>query len=149
GVVMDGETAPLLRVGASKAVRRDGFFIATAELRSRREDGRDVLHARAEIVLTSALPAVPTGREFPPLPPYPHDPEEVYRRRLLFHGPAMQCIEQITGCGEEGIAGVVRSAPAPSAWLRQPLRQHWLSDPLVIDGSFQLLVLWSLEQRGA
>jgi acyl transferase domain-containing protein/NAD(P)-dependent dehydrogenase (short-subunit alcohol dehydrogenase family) len=149
GVMLDGKTAPLLRVGASKAARRDGFFIATAELRSRREDGREVLHARAEIILTTTLAAAPSIREVPLLPAYPYDLDEVYRRRLLFHGPAMQCIEQITGCGEEGIAGVVRSAPAPSAWLRQPLRQHWLSDPLVIDGSFQLLVLWSQEQRGA
>jgi hypothetical protein len=43
----------------------------------------------------------------------------------------------------------VRSAPPPSTWLRKPLRQQWLSDPLVIDGAFQLMILWSHEQRGA
>jgi hypothetical protein len=68
---------------------------------------------------------------------------------MLFHGPAMQCIEQIDGCGEPGIAGALRSAPAPSEWLRQPLRQLWLSDPLIIDGSLQLIILWTLDQRGA
>jgi hypothetical protein len=33
--------------------------------------------------------------------------------------------------------------------MRQPLRQRWITDPLVLDGSFQLLILWSLERRGA
>jgi hypothetical protein len=147
GVVLDGSKPLTLRVGAGKAVRRDGFFLA-AELRSRRE-GREVLHARAEVVLASALPAAPPPREAPLLPAYPHSPIEVYRQGLLFHGPALQGVEQIDGCGEPGVSGVVRSAPAPSNWLRQPLRQHWLTDPLVIDGGFQLMVLWSLEQRGA
>ena len=80
---------PVLKVGAGKAVRRDGFFIAPAELRSRREDGRDVLHARTEVVLASALPAAPAAREAPLLPAYPHRPNEVYRDGLLFHGPAL------------------------------------------------------------
>jgi hypothetical protein len=135
-------------VGAARAVRRDGFFIASAEIRSRR-DGREVLHARAEIVLASTLPPPPAPREVPILPAYPHSPDEAYRSGLLFHGAALQCIDQVSGCGEPGISGEVHGAPAPAEWLRQPLRQHWLSDPLVIDGSFQLMILWSHEQRGA
>lgn len=148
GVTLEGQRPPVLRVGAGKVVRRDGFFIAATELRSRREDGRDVLHARAEVVLASGLPAAPPPREAPLLPSYPHQPIEVYRQGLLFHGAALRGIDQIDGCGEPGISGFIRSAPAPSTWLRQPLRQHWLTDPLVIDGSFQLMILWSLEQRG-
>jgi NAD(P)-dependent dehydrogenase (short-subunit alcohol dehydrogenase family) len=146
GVALEGPAPPVLRVGAGKAVRREGFFVAPAELRSRRPDGREVLHARAEVVLATALPAAPPGREPPPLPAYPT--AEVYRPGILFHGPALRCIERVLGCGSPGVAADLRSAPPPSAWLRQPLRQHWLSDPLVIDGSFQLLILWSLQQRG-
>jgi hypothetical protein len=100
-------------------------------------------------VLASTLPAAPSPREVPLLPSYPYTAEEVYRRGLLFHGPALQGIEQIDGCGEPGISGTIRSAPVPAEWLRLPLRHHWLSDPLVIDGSFQLMILWSIEQRGA
>jgi hypothetical protein len=47
------------------------------------------------------------------------------------------------------MVGRLRAAPPPSAWLAQPLRQKWLADPLVLDGGFQLVVLWSLRQRGA
>jgi NAD(P)-dependent dehydrogenase (short-subunit alcohol dehydrogenase family) len=149
GVTLEGQSAPVVRVGAGKAVRREGFFIVPTELRSRREDGRDVLHARAEVILASSLPAAAEPAQAPLLPGYTVAPEELYQRGQLFHGPAMRCIEQIDGCGEAGIAGLVRAAPAPSAWQRQPLRQNWLSDPLVIDGSFQLMIVWSLEQRGA
>jgi acyl transferase domain-containing protein/acyl carrier protein len=148
GVPLEGGHPQTLRVGAGKAVRRDGFFIASAEVRSHHE-GREILHTRAEIVLAASLPAAPAPREAPLLAAYPYTAEEVYRRGMLFHGPAMQCIEQIDGSGEPGIAGAIRSAPAPSEWLRQPLRQHWLSDPLVIDGSLQLIILWTLDQRGA
>jgi acyl transferase domain-containing protein/NAD(P)-dependent dehydrogenase (short-subunit alcohol dehydrogenase family)/acyl carrier protein len=148
GVTLEGDTPPLLRVGAGKAVRRDGFFMTSAELRSQRE-GRDVLHARAEIVLAAALPSCPAAREAPLLPAWPHSAEEAYRRGLLFHGPALRCIEHVHGCGEPGVAGAVRSDAAPADWQRQPLRQRWLSNPLAIDGSFQLMILWSHDQRGA
>jgi acyl transferase domain-containing protein/acyl carrier protein len=148
GITVQSERLTL-RVGAAKAVRRDGMFIASAEVRSRGGDGRETLHARAEVLLVSALPAAPPAREAPLLPAFTARPAEMYRKGTLFHGPAMQGLEQIDGCGEPGITGQVRSAPAPASWLRQPLRQHWLSDPLIIDGAFQLMVLWSQEQRGA
>jgi acyl transferase domain-containing protein/acyl carrier protein len=149
GVTLEGGRPLVLRVNAGKAARRENLFVAPAELRSRREDGREVLHARAELVLASSLPPAPPPAELPVLPAYPHTPREVYDGGMLFHGPDLQGIEQIDGCGEGGIAGVVRSAPAPAHWLRQPLRQHWLTDPLVVDGSFQLMILWSLARRGA
>jgi malonyl CoA-acyl carrier protein transacylase len=147
GVPLEGARR-VLRVGAGKAVRRDGFFIAAAELRSQ-QDGREVLHARAEVVLANSLPAAPPPREVPLLPAYPHVVEDLYRDGVLFHGPALQCIEHVEGCGAPGIVGVIRAGSVPSTWLRQPLRQHWLSEPLVIDGSFQLLILWSRDQHGA
>jgi hypothetical protein len=61
----------------------------------------------------------------------------------------MQAIEKVEGCGPSGIAARVRTAPRPAAWVRQPLRQSWLTDPLVLDAGFQLMILWSLKQRGA
>jgi hypothetical protein len=148
GVTLDGP-AVAVRVGAGKAVKRDGLLVAPAELRSTRPDGREVLHARAEVVLAADLPAAPAAREVGPLPPAGLTPQEVYREGLLFHGPDLQGLERLEGCDEGGIAGVVRAAPPPAEWLRQPLRQRWLADPLVLDGAFQLMILWALERRGA
>jgi acyl transferase domain-containing protein/acyl carrier protein len=147
GVTLDGPAPPRVRVGAAKAVKRDGLLVAAAELRGER-DGREVLHARADVVLARELPPAPPLRESALLPPCALTPHEAYRRRLLFHGPALQGIECIDGCGEPGVAGFVRAAPSPAEWVRQPLRNRWLGDPLVLDGAFQLMVLWSLECRG-
>ena len=45
------------------------------------------------------------------------------------------------------MAGLVKSAPAPKQWIRNPLRPTWMSDPLALDSSFQMLILWSWEHR--
>jgi NAD(P)-dependent dehydrogenase (short-subunit alcohol dehydrogenase family)/acyl carrier protein len=148
GVILDGEAAPRLRVDAGKAIKRDGFFIAPVELRGVRPDGREVLHARAEIALANQLPAPPPSAPTPNCQPYARTPEDVYQN-LLFHGPDLHGIEQIEGCGERGILARVSSAPPPSEWIQRPLRQRWLADPLALDCSFQLMVVWSQELHHA
>jgi hypothetical protein len=148
GVILDG-LPPTVRVGAGKASRKEGLFIAPAELRSVRGDGKEAVHARAEIVLTSSLPAPPARQPIPNVSDYPHSPSETYAQGLLFHGQTLQGIERIEGCGEAGIVGWVKAAPPATGWMRQPLRQNWLGDPLVLDASFQLMILWTQEQRGA
>jgi NAD(P)-dependent dehydrogenase (short-subunit alcohol dehydrogenase family) len=148
GVILDGPTAPVLRVGAGRATPGDGLFAVPAELRSRRPDGRELLHARAEILLAGGLPPAPPAHPLPDLLPYQPTPEEIYPA-LLFHGPPLQGIEQVEGCGEQGIVASVRGEPAPGDWIRQPLRQSWITAPLALDCGFQLMVLWTLEQQGA
>jgi hypothetical protein len=148
GVILDGDTTPTLRINAGKAIRREGFFVAPVELHGIRTGGRDVLHARAEIVLTSQLPTAPSPAPIQNSLPYNRTPEEVYQN-LLFHGPDLHGIEQIEGCGEQGIVARVTTSPSPSEWIQHPLRQRWLADPLALDCSFQLMVVWSQEQRGA
>jgi hypothetical protein len=149
GVTLDGPQAPTLRIGAGKATRKDGFFVAPAELRSTRPEGREVLHARAEIVLANNLPAGPPPRPLPQLPAYELPAAEAYQQGLLFHGPRMHAITQVEGCGPAGVAGWMQSAPPPGEWLRQGLRSSWLADPLVLDGALQLVILWTRQQRGA
>jgi acyl transferase domain-containing protein/acyl carrier protein len=146
GVVLDG-VAPVVRAGAARATRRDGLFVAPVELRGRHGDGREVLHARAEVLLAANLPEAPAAGPIPTLDPYAATPAEIYADQL-FHGPLLHAFERVDGCGPGGIAAWVRAAPPPSEWLRRPLRQKWLADPLVLDAGFQLLILWSLAQKG-
>jgi hypothetical protein len=145
GVSLEGSLT--LRVGATKSSRVAGQFVSSTELRSRRPDGREILHARAEVVLTPSLPAAPAPASPPILPEVEMSAEEVYRS--LFHGPALHGIEGIDGIGEAGMTASVRAAPPVNEWMHQPLRQTWLADPLVLDSSFQMMVLWTHEQRGA
>ena len=43
----------------------------------------------------------------------------------------------------------IATAPAPSEWMRSPLRNHWIADPLVLDCAFQMATVWSFEEQGA
>jgi NAD(P)-dependent dehydrogenase (short-subunit alcohol dehydrogenase family)/acyl carrier protein len=147
GVVLD-EPAPMLRVLAGKAVKKDGFYLSSVELRGVHHGGRETLHARAEVVLAADLPPAPACRPVAARPMHVFTPEEIYRR-VLFHGPEMQCLERVEACDDCGVVAWVRSAPGPAEWLRRPLRQRWIADPLVIDGGFQMMILWSFARSGA
>ncbi len=80
---------------------------------------------------------------------YPQNISDVYKNQRLFHGSDLQGIISIKDYSEQGIAGIARSSPRPSAWMKQPIRTGWLSDPLVVDAGFQLMILWSFESMGA
>jgi acyl transferase domain-containing protein/acyl carrier protein/NAD(P)-dependent dehydrogenase (short-subunit alcohol dehydrogenase family) len=149
GVVFDEDTSCSLRVMAGKAVKRDKFHLIPVELTSIGKDNRAIIHARAEIVLSGKLPeGIRSITEIPSTPYHPRN-GELYDRERLFHGPELHGIEQVTGCSEAGIAAMVRVAPPPPTWIRKPFRSSWITDPLVIDSAFQMMILWSFERFGA
>jgi hypothetical protein len=148
GVKLTDEDSASLRVMAGRAVKQDKFFVVPVELRSRRRDGRESLHSRAEVILTNTLPTPPAAAAPPALQPYPHTPDEVYRR-VLFHGPDLEAIERIDGASETALAATAYPAPAPAEWFAHPPRSAWVADPLVIDASFQMSILWSFAQHGS
>jgi acyl transferase domain-containing protein/acyl carrier protein len=148
GGVLLGADGPLrLRVLAGKATRQDGLHRVPVELRSLRADGRETVHSRASILLANELPR--GERRLPTIDarPYPHPPEAIYTR-LLFHGPDLQAITAVDGWSPAGITVHAPAAPAPSAWLRRPLRGTWLTDPLALDCAFQAATLWSYAAHG-
>jgi acyl transferase domain-containing protein len=151
GVILEDGKPLTLRVASGKAVKGERGFVAPVELQTVRADGHVTLNARAEVVLTTSLAAAPQ----PALhaaevttQPYELGPTEIYQDRL-FHGPDLHGIMRVEGISESGIAALVRSAPSTGEWIRNPLRQQWLTDPLAVDIGFQLMTLWTIEQRGA
>src|SRR4029077_15104885 len=70
-------------------------------------------------------------------------------RYFLFHGPDLYGIESADGLSDTAFTGTAYPAPPPSEWFTQPLRSAWVADPLVLDASFQMLILWSFAQHGA
>jgi hypothetical protein len=142
GLVLRGSEPAALDIAAGKEFR------VPVEFRGSPGPGREVLHARAEVVLAARHAGGGRRAEGPSLPRPDLDREEIYGS-MLFHGPAMQGIERVEGCGERGIVGRVRTAPAPSEWLDRPLRSRWLTDPLAIDCAFQLVVLWTRDRLGS
>jgi NAD(P)-dependent dehydrogenase (short-subunit alcohol dehydrogenase family) len=149
GVIFDQGDTCTLRVMAGKAEKRDSLFMVSMELIGSTGDDGDTLHVRAEIVLTTKLPE--GIRSIVDLPTDPYIPNNgmIYDRERLFHGPDLQGIEQVGGCSPKGITALVKAAPKPGDWIKLPLRNVWLTDPLVVDCAFQLMILWSFERSGS
>ena len=61
GVLLDEARPVTLRVGAGRAVKREGFYLTPVELRTVKADGREVLNARAEVVLPNRNQVVTLG----------------------------------------------------------------------------------------
>ncbi len=148
GVVLREALPETIRALAGKGVRRDGNSVVPVELRGVLADGREVLHARGEVVLGDHYPEIPPAFDEPPLPPIAMTAREIYRD-VLFHGPDLQGIVAVEGCGDGGIAATVSAAPSPSEWVVNPLRNQWLTDPLALDCAFQMMILWSVERTGS
>jgi NAD(P)-dependent dehydrogenase (short-subunit alcohol dehydrogenase family)/catechol 2,3-dioxygenase-like lactoylglutathione lyase family enzyme len=135
-----------IRAFADKATKQDKLFVVPVELRGKRKDGRELLHSRAEIVLVSALPTAPLADQPPAVSPVPYSVPEAYRE-LLFHGPELQGIEHIDGASETAFIGTAFPAPTPNEWFQSPLRSGWVAEPLVLDSSFQMMILWTCFQH--
>jgi hypothetical protein len=108
-----------------------------------------VLHAKAEIVLATRLPEGIRSIKEIPAEPYELHNGRIYDKERLFHGPDLHGIETVSGCSAKGIAALVKRAPTPGTWLKQPFRSNWLTDPLALDSAFQMMILWSFEQFGS
>ncbi len=150
GAVVRDDEPETVAILAGKGVRdSSGVYRVPVELQGVFPDGKTIAHARGEVILgdrpaSADRPAInPVG-----WPAYGRSLRSVYHE-VLFHGPDLHGLERIEACTIDAVSAWVKTAPSPSAWVDRPLRQAWLSDPLVLDSAFQLLVLWSAEHAGA
>jgi hypothetical protein len=146
GVIFRGAESRRLRVLSAKHSKRDGLFYVPVELRSAADD-RDMLHARAEVVLAPKLPTAPDATNSQASRRRPAKEVSPYNG-LLFHGKDLHGITSVDSIGPDGIDATIRTAPAPDVWMDQPLRTRWISDPLAIDAVFQALIVWSRRTVG-
>jgi acyl transferase domain-containing protein/acyl carrier protein/NAD(P)-dependent dehydrogenase (short-subunit alcohol dehydrogenase family) len=146
GVTLEPQQGVTLQVLTGKAIKGDGVHVVPVELSGVDNQGRQIAHARAKIVLASRLPERKMKAEKLTLPEYPFSRSEIYQPERLFHGADFHGIREVIGSSIEGISALVNPAPLPSRWIEQPLRNSWLADPLALDCSFQMLILWSFEQ---
>ncbi|MBE0502815.1 MAG: SDR family NAD(P)-dependent oxidoreductase [Desulfuromonadales bacterium] len=149
GVILEPGQLHNLQVMTGKAFKSGGFHVVPVELSGSSASDQHFIHARAKIVLANRLPEGKPAIERQELPLYPHPLAEIYRPERLFHGVDFHGIREVIGCAAEGIAALSRPAPLPGAWIAQPLRNSWLADPLVLDASFQMMILWSFERYQA
>ncbi|MCX6927154.1 MAG: polyketide synthase dehydratase domain-containing protein, partial [Verrucomicrobia bacterium] len=107
------------------------------------------VHARARVLLGNDVLVPPSPAIATPSIQDGRTKAEIYTPEFLFHGSALEGIETLTGIEAGGIAATVSPAPKPSAWISEPLRQTWITEPLMLDCCFQLMILWSLKHQGA
>ncbi len=98
------------------------------------------LHACAKIHLGVNYPLATDTAKEQIFAPYQQHP---YTDSSLFHGPRLQGISSVSGCDIHGISGEAKTAPTPAEWFKEPLRTGWLAEPLVLDASFQMMILWT------
>ena len=149
GVIFDQDSTCTLSVMAGRAEKHDSLFIVPVELIGTTSDRGGILHVRAEIVLATKLPEGIRSIVDLPTTTYVPGTGTIYDNERLFHGPDLQGIEQVGGCSLKGITAQVKAAPKPESWVKQPLRNVWITDPLVVDSAFQLMILWSFERSGS
>jgi len=143
GLVLDADSGLLLRIHAGVAHKdEEGTYRVPVELRARQDDGKEFLHARADILLTESLPTGEARLSPPQGSKYEKTAAETYRDHL-FHGPALQGIERVQICSPEGVIADASAAPPPSEWMDRPFRRRWLTDPLALDVGIQLLTFWT------
>jgi len=143
GVILETGTHADLQILAGNAVDADGLHRVPVELRQGK-----LLHAGASIVLGTEPLQTPAPVNPAIIGTYSVADANLYHSSRLFHNKDLHGIEAITGYSDRGISARVRPAPHPSAWMKQPLRTGWLTDPLVLDSAFQLMILWCFEKTG-
>ena len=122
-------------------------FVVTAELCSGGNNGRRVLHARAQIVLAVRQPDPGAPHASADLPALGRSIETIYSE-TLFHGPAMRGLVEVESCGDAGLVARCRAAPPPKDWMKEPVRSRWIADPLVLDSGLQAMIVWTSDRVG-
>jgi acyl carrier protein/NAD(P)-dependent dehydrogenase (short-subunit alcohol dehydrogenase family) len=146
GVRMDRNESIPLRVTVGKTVRTGGRFVARTQLIGRSGE-RDVIHAAGNMTLVSQYGSAPDPELTVLLQGYSLDMATAYATKL-FHGTHLQGIAAVEACSSEGIVVDSRTSPAPWAWMREPLRNAWIADPMSIDAALQAVILWTQEIKG-
>ncbi len=133
---------------AAVAERQDGQYSIPVEIHTTHEHAEPTVHARASIVLVEHYPIAPIAEPLPNLNAWPHPMQNIYQDDRLFHGPDLHALVEISGYADDAIHARVLTAPSPDQWIEYPMRSSWLADPLALDGSFQMMILWAFERHG-
>jgi PfaD family protein len=142
GVTLQGAPESL-SVWLGRPERHGEEVTVGVELRN----GRDQVHVRALARYGASVPVTSPSLSVAGLAPFSTSLESVYREQL-FHGPRLEAITAIEGLGEEGMTLTLRAHPTSERLVPGPARA-WASDPLVIDGLFQALIVWTRARLGA
>ncbi|MDX2011704.1 MAG: PfaD family polyunsaturated fatty acid/polyketide biosynthesis protein [Myxococcaceae bacterium] len=142
GVTFDDEREEL-SIWSGRPERRGEAVAIPLELRNR----KDVVHVRGVAVLRDVPAPVDGGVAPQKVGPFVTAVSELYASQL-FHGPSLWAIRSIEALGEDGMQLTLKAHPSSERLVPGPSRP-WAIDPLVVDGLFQALIVWSRARLGA
>jgi acyl transferase domain-containing protein/NAD(P)-dependent dehydrogenase (short-subunit alcohol dehydrogenase family) len=142
GIRLD-QPPKVIRLLAGTPHHIDGAVQVPVEIRDEYQGGSAKVHARAVGLLTARRPVPPqVALPFEVSDDSPVDLDAVYAD-VLFHGDRLRCLEAVTHLSAAGAVAHLSAAPQPEVWLKEPLADTWLTDPLILDGAFQLAIVWT------
>ena len=148
GIILEPDSELKLKFHAGMAQIDGNIERAQAEIRSGK-DGKTI-HAKATVILGHNIEQQNASDMPKPQLPYPIASDQIYTTLgLLFHGKQLHAINRVDACDDMGIVGRLNAAPAPAVWIKKPSRKAWITDPLMIDGIFQLMILWTQQKLDA
>lgn len=139
----------LIRLLAGKTTANGRIFEVDLELRNGNNGQNEVVHTSAKAILADRLEQPPLF-SLPSIAPndrFPFTIDEIYEK-ILFHGEQLRGISKIMGLSDQIMIARIQPAPAPNTWIKEPLRSHWIADPLVLDCAFQMATIWCHEKVG-
>ncbi len=103
--------------------------------------------AEGTAVFGDGYPEPVGAASFPPIDERPcrRTAEEMYRERLMFHGPCFQGVASLDAWGGNGIRGILRVLEAKDLF-RSSADPHLVTDPVLLDAAGQLLGYWAAER---
>lgn len=113
-------------------------------------NGKELVHFRATALLGMKKPAAsdaPTLAEDLASSSYETSMEDMYND-VLFHGPQLQGIVEISGHSKQGMTARIADTAQPDSWMKVPARRRWLHAPLAVDSAFQMAIVWCQEYHG-
>jgi malonyl CoA-acyl carrier protein transacylase/NAD(P)-dependent dehydrogenase (short-subunit alcohol dehydrogenase family) len=112
------------------------------------QDGVGRPYYRARLLMEERPPDPPSfdADKFSNLQPFPMTVEEAYSN-WLFQGPCFQGISTVEGMNETSVCAILKSIPPTRCLSRKPTGQ-WLIDPVVVDSSLQLVIMWERAHHG-
>ncbi len=142
GIKLNADENIHLRILAGTIIHKGDVSLVPVELHS-----DELLHASAIMILADNYESNVLPQLKPVNEKYKKKQGEYYNNGQLFHGQELQGILEVTQCSDKGIVANVSAAAQPSTWMNQPIRSGWLTDPLILDSAFQMMILWSFEEN--
>ncbi len=103
---------------------------------------------QAEVVLSDELPEVSKEViKLSALRKVPLKVADIYKK-YLFHGRKLVAFTDKPALSAAGARVHAHVSGGAQEWLKDPLSDEWLGEPLLLDGCFQLAIVWSTEQLG-